>query len=162
MIAGIRKSLLEGVERMMTSEEIAQLIESRVNGIGLNRARAIARTEIVRAHAEATLDRLEAHGVGFVSALVEYTIADDQACPICKALAATDNGYGAGLYTIEQARGIIPVHPNCRCAWLPALKALAVQRRANAPSDAGQVVPLVLAALRRESRVLDWLLGGRR
>jgi hypothetical protein len=34
-------------------------------------------------------------------------------CPDCEALDETQ-------YTIEEAHGLIPYHPNCRCAFIPA------------------------------------------
>lgn len=152
MVAGIRGALVDGVGQRLTTDELAALINGRVDAIGLNRARTIARTEVVRAHAEATLDRLEQHGVGGVSALVEWD--EGQHCPICTALQTADNGYGPGVYTVAQARGIIPVHPNCQCAWLPVVAPLVPNVRVNT----GALVVAVIAALRQRSRLLDWLL----
>jgi SPP1 gp7 family putative phage head morphogenesis protein len=46
----------------------------------------------------------------------EYTTADDnKVCPKCRQLEGN-------VYTIDEARGIIPVHPNCRCAWNPVVR----------------------------------------
>jgi hypothetical protein len=36
---------------------------------------------------------------------------DDRVCPACQEMAANSP------YTIEQARGLIPLHPRCRCRW---------------------------------------------
>ena len=51
-------------------------------------------------------------GLGeFVNAL---TAGDDKVCVICEEIAAE------GPYSIEEAQGLLPAHPNCRCAWIPA------------------------------------------
>ena len=42
------------------------------------------------------------------------TAGDDRVCPQCAAL----NGE---IYKVEDARGVIPVHPRCRCNWLPVV-----------------------------------------
>lgn len=44
--------------------------------------------------------------------VVEVMNADDP-CPVCEDIAAE------GPYTINQARGLIPAHPNCQCAFVP-------------------------------------------
>lgn len=49
------------------------------------------------------------------SGLVEVlTAGDDDVCPICEDI--SDNG----PYNIDTARSLIPAHPNCRCAFVPA------------------------------------------
>lgn len=40
------------------------------------------------------------------------TAGDDRVCPECFELESQ-------VFTVEEARGIIPVHPGCRCAWIP-------------------------------------------
>ena len=96
-------------------------IRDRIDKVGRYRGRMISVTEVVKAHADATLDRFEQYGIGFVTALVEFATAqDDRVCQECMILSDQDNGYGAGVFTIEQARGIIPVHTRCRCGWIPA------------------------------------------
>ena len=78
------------------------------------RARIMARTEIIRAHAEAQLQEYANWGVEGVTMDVELvTAGDDRVCQQCTGLAA------GGPYTIEQARGMVPVHGQCRCAWIP-------------------------------------------
>jgi hypothetical protein len=42
------------------------------------------------------------------------TAGDDLVCPICEDIA------NSGPYDILDARGLIPAHPNCRCAFIPA------------------------------------------
>jgi hypothetical protein len=79
------------------------------------RAEMLARTEIIRAHAEASLQEFENWAVEGVEVEIEWAASGD-ACSLCLEMASN------GPYTIQQARGLIPYHPNCRCAWLPKRK----------------------------------------
>lgn len=106
----ISQGLLDGDSPQAIARELDQELD-----IGRARARVIARTETIGAHAEATLDALEEAGVDAVTAEVEFaTAGDDNVCPQCAALEGQ-------VFTIAEARGRIPVHPNCRCAWLPVV-----------------------------------------
>jgi SPP1 gp7 family putative phage head morphogenesis protein len=79
-----------------------------------SRAMTIARTEIIRAHAEGQLDAMEDLGVTEVGVMVEWSTAgDDRVCPLCAPMEGV-------VLKIREARGIIPRHPNCRCAHIPA------------------------------------------
>jgi hypothetical protein len=42
------------------------------------------------------------------------TAGDDRVCDVCDGISAN------GPYTINQARGLIPAHPNCRCVFVAA------------------------------------------
>lgn len=111
----ISRELAAGLVAGVGPREIARSISRVVDGVGIGRANVLARTEIVRAHAEATLNRFEDFGIDKVSAMVEFSTAgDDRVCPDCDALEGEE-------FTIDEARGIIPVHPSCRCAWLPVI-----------------------------------------
>jgi GNAT superfamily N-acetyltransferase len=69
----------------------------------------------IRAHAEGQLTALEAAGVEQVSAAAEYdTTGDGKVCPKCRPLDGV-------VLTVPEARGMIPRHPRCRCAWKPAV-----------------------------------------
>lgn len=82
------------------------------------RAEMLARTEIIRAFSEATLNEMQNWGVEGVNALCEFHSAnDDRVCEKCQHLEGK-------IYTIDEAHGIIPVHPRCRCIWLPWVEEL--------------------------------------
>jgi SPP1 gp7 family putative phage head morphogenesis protein len=105
--------LADGMANGKGPREIARDMAKRVDGITKKRALVIARTEIIHAHAEGQLDSMEVLGVDKATAAVEFaTAGDDRVCPRCAALEGKE-------YTIKQAHGVIPVHPNCRCAWIP-------------------------------------------
>lgn len=77
------------------------------------RAMILARTEIIRAHAEAQLQEFKNWGVEGVNVKAEWiTAGDNRVCQQCANLEGS-------VFTIEQASGMIPLHPQCRCAWLP-------------------------------------------
>jgi SPP1 gp7 family putative phage head morphogenesis protein len=106
--------IVEGFAQGKGPLEIARQLNERVDKIGINRARTIARTEVIRAHAEGQLDVLEDMGVEEVGVAVEWSTAgDDRVCPRCLPM-------GNVVLKLKEARGMIPLHPNCRCAFIPA------------------------------------------
>lgn len=109
----IKRELFNGLRQGNTVSEIANNINDRIDKIGITRSKKIARTETVRSYAEATLDRYEDEGLDQVTTKAEFTTAgDSRVCPTCSAMEGN-------VYNISEARGLIPVHPLCRCAWLP-------------------------------------------
>ena len=115
MAQQISRELTDGLTQGLNPVDIAKNLNAKVDGIGKNRARMIAQTETIRAHAEGQLDELERMGVKHVGVQVEFSSAhDNRTCPICRKL---DNK----KYTLEKARGIIPVHVCCRCCFRPVV-----------------------------------------
>lgn len=111
----ISRVLSDGLARGLNPNEMARTIADRIDKVGIHRARVLARTEIIRSHAESSLNRYAEAGVREVVASVEFqTAGDDRVCEQCAGLEGT-------RYTIEEARGVIPVHPQCRCAWVPVV-----------------------------------------
>lgn len=118
MDAGISRTLAQGLTEGVGSSELGRRIAADVEDIGIARARLIARTEIVNAHSEATLNSFQEMGMDGVEVLAEFSTAGDgNVCPRCSALEGK-------VYAIAEARGLIPVHPRCRCAFIPAVKDL--------------------------------------
>lgn len=77
------------------------------------RATILARTEIIRAHAEAQLQEFKNWGVEGVNVKAEWvTAGDDRVCQQCASLEGS-------IFTLEKAQGMLPLHPQCRCAWIP-------------------------------------------
>jgi len=112
MSSTLAQAIVEGVGM----REVSARLVADVGKIGIVRARRLARTEIIRSHAEATLNGYEEAKIEGVEVLSEFTTAgDDRVCVTCQALEGK-------VFTVDEARGVIPVHPNCRCAWLPIVK----------------------------------------
>lgn len=112
-ISGI---LASGIAAGENPKVIAKDMADRVAKIGKTRAKVIARTEVISAHAEGALNSYKEAQIEGVHADVEFSTAgDSRVCSQCKSLNGRE-------YTVEGARGVIPVHPNCRCSWLPVIK----------------------------------------
>ena len=95
---------------------LARQINGRVDKIGITRARTLARTETINAYTQSSLNTFETMGIEEVGLSVEYaTAGDDRVSTICQSREGN-------VYSIEDARGIIPAHPNCRCTWIPTKK----------------------------------------
>lgn len=80
------------------------------------RTEMIARTESSRANAEGALNVYEAEGVTTEWIAVAGNEFDPEFCQ--------DND--GKVFTIAEARGMIPVHPNCECIWGPHVEVAAV------------------------------------
>jgi len=106
--------LVEGLSRGHGPAKIAKLMNDAISGIERKRALVIARTELAYAHSEGQLDAFEAMGVDKIGVMVEWsTAADDRVCEMCGPMEGD-------VMSVQEARGLIPRHPNCRCAYIPA------------------------------------------
>lgn len=76
------------------------------------RAERIARTETIQASAQGAIYGYEEAGV---RQLEFYAALDERACEDCMALHEQ-------RFPIGEAEGIITVHPNCRCIWIPVVE----------------------------------------
>lgn len=116
--------LTRGLAQGLPIKKLARLLNQRVDKIGIRRATLLARTEIIRAHAEATLNRYEEYGLQNVVGMAELqTAGDHRVCPRCRSLEGK-------VFKISEARGVIPVHVQCRCVFLPVLVSdMAANRR---------------------------------
>jgi SPP1 gp7 family putative phage head morphogenesis protein len=129
MSTQISRILTQGFLNGEAPALIARKLVAAINGTGMGelgitdtlgrfipamrRAEMLARTETIRSFAESTLQEYRNWGIEGVSALVEFqTAGDDRVCSICEHLQGK-------VFTLDEASGIIPVHPNCRCCWLP-------------------------------------------
>lgn len=114
----ISRVLAAGIGRGAAPGDIARAINDRVSKIGMARAKTLARTEVISAHAEASLNSYEEAGVEGVDVLAELaTAGDGKVCEECEALERQVEADGG--WPLDRARGVVPVHPNCRCAWIP-------------------------------------------
>jgi SPP1 gp7 family putative phage head morphogenesis protein len=91
-------------------KEIENSVKGYENKLHRNRAENISRTETARAQSEGTL---EGYRQGGIVEKVEFLSAEG-ACDECQAL----NGK---RYSLDEASGMIPVHPSCRCCFIPII-----------------------------------------
>lgn len=111
----ISRVLANGMAEGRGPMDVARDMMDEVEEIGIKRARLLARTEITNAHAEASLNSYEEAEIEGVRVMAEFTTAgDDEVCPECEELEGQE-------FELDEARGMIPVHPNCRCAFLPVV-----------------------------------------
>lgn len=111
----VSRELTEGFAQGWNPRKIASAINDRVESIGYVRSKTLARTEVIKAHADSTLNRYKEEGVDDVAGKAEFdTAGDADVCSICRPLEGE-------VMSIAEASGLIPLHPNCRCAWLPVV-----------------------------------------
>lgn len=108
----LANGLLQGANPSKIAREMVRTVENLTKA----RALVITRTEIIHAHAEGQLDSYERQGIEEVGAEVEWSTAgDDAVCPKCESMEGK-------IFTIVDARGLIPLHPSCRCSWSPIIR----------------------------------------
>lgn len=111
----IAEVLSDGLGQGFTPDRIAAAIIDRVEKIGVTRSHLIARTEIISAYNEAELNTYEDAGIEGLGLEVEWLTAGDlRVCPDCDEASKKE-------WTVATARGILPLHPRCRCAWVPKI-----------------------------------------
>ena len=120
-IQGITTKLTQEISRAIrathdTTDSFARLASSLRFLVGPLRDRVgtLTRTELVRAQAAGQVDAYQSLGVPGIVGIPERP-NNQTACGRCNALAGK-------VYTPQEARGVIPVHPRCRCAWRIAVK----------------------------------------
>lgn len=145
---------LKGVTAHMSQEIGRVLADGLVGGVApellyrhlaktldghLVRAVTVARTELTHAHAEGQLDAFEAVDPDMeLSVLAEWVTAS-KPCNLCAPMSGM-------ILTITQARGLIPRHPRCQCAWVPAN----VAGRRVSPTTRARLERAILRSVRAE------------
>ncbi len=104
----IRKALAEGFAEGESIQQLTKRIEGYFEDNAKYRAEMVARTEVISASNEGALHRYELEGID----KSEFYPAPD-ACEVCLGIAQDP------IMITKDSHGIIPVHPFCRCVWLP-------------------------------------------
>lgn len=134
----ISRVLAQGIADGDGPRLLARKMISVINGTGMGelgitdtlgrfipasrRAEMLARTEIIRAHHQATIQEYRNWAVEGVVVKAEFvTAGDDRVCEQCLALERQ-------VFTLDQIEGMIPVHPQCRCIALPFKQSLITRR----------------------------------
>jgi SPP1 gp7 family putative phage head morphogenesis protein len=107
-LEALREQLSLGFELGESIAQITKRIEGYFDDTARWRAERIVRTEVIAANNEGALHRYELEGIS----KSEFFPSPD-ACEQCSPL--------AGEYITKDSHGMIPVHPNCRCVWLPVV-----------------------------------------
>lgn len=113
MATRMSRTLMDGLSRGANPRDLVKSLVADLD-VSATRAETIARTEIIRAHSEGQLDSFEKLGVEEVGVAVEWdTAKDGRVCRHCRPLQGV-------VLTVQEAHGMIPAHPSCRCAFIPA------------------------------------------
>jgi len=104
----LRIQLVDGFAEGESMPKLASRVRSIFKDCSERRSLVIARTEVIAASNEGALEGYKASGLVDKA---EFYPAD--ACEVCMVL--------VGEYPLDEAHGMIPVHPNCRCCWLPVI-----------------------------------------
>lgn len=109
-----RKRIGDVLSGAFRSGEQISTISEKINKIVKDKTKAesIARTETIRASNEGKLLEMEDRDVERVKVLVA---PDERTCEECKK-------YDSKTFTLEKAKGIIPIHTNCRCTFIPVIE----------------------------------------
>ncbi len=114
----INKTTLEALRRELSlgfaeGESIQQLTK-RIEGYFIEnakyRAEMVSCSEVIASANEGALHRFELEGVD----KSEFLAAPD-ACEVCLPL-------DGEIRPTKESHGIIPLHPFCRCVWLPVIE----------------------------------------
>ena len=96
----------------LTAAQVNKRVDRYHDRLLRRRSEMIVRTESSKAYNEGLIESHLQLGTKYLDFL-----ANADACPICTPL-------DGSTYSIEAARGVIPVHPNCRCSWVRRRRSL--------------------------------------
>ncbi len=122
MDSQISSALAEGLRKGSSPKEIAKILINRVDKVGKHRAILLARTESIRAHHLASMQEYRNAGVNGVTVKAEWSTAGDGR--VCRRCAPLDYDRTGKVFTVDEIEGLIPLHPQCRCAALPHIEEL--------------------------------------
>ena len=107
-LTAIKAEIATGLEQGESMQQIAKRIGVWFDKTKQWKAKMVARTEVIAASNEGALHRYELEGIH----KSEFYPSPD-ACIDCTSL--------AGDYQTSESHGMIPVHPSCRCVFLPVV-----------------------------------------
>ncbi|MDR0706004.1 MAG: hypothetical protein LBF88_13610, partial [Planctomycetaceae bacterium] len=104
MVQSVKQIILVGIRKFWTPKQIAKAVQDEIERYE-KRSETSVKDDLVRAHGESQLDAFAELGHNDVTAIIE-TAGDYKVCAKCRMLEGRE-------IPIEQARGLIPAHPNC-------------------------------------------------
>ena len=113
----ISRVLAQGIAEGRNPRQLARILNDRVEKIGKTRARTLCRTEIIRAHHQATIAEYRSFAVEGVRIKAEWLTAGYNVCPECVDMEVRSK---SRPFTLDEIEPMIPLHPNCRCVAIPA------------------------------------------
>jgi hypothetical protein len=104
--------VIDALHRNVAPRTLARTLAANLERSLKKRGIPLSHAEVVRFHADGELDGFENLGADRLRLDVEWKTMEDP-CPKCAAMAGE-------VFPIEEARGVIPLHPQCRCSWVLA------------------------------------------
>ena len=136
MSQSISRTLAQGLLEGKSPRTIARELNKDVDKIGINRARTLAQTEIIRAHHSANIGEYRIAGAEGVEVIAEFlTAGDARVCIRCASLAGQ-------RFALDEAENLIPVHPRCRCVVIPITSETIGQERIQSPAQIKKIAGL--------------------
>jgi len=115
--------LANGITKGHDVDTIRKDLEKIIVKVSKKRAKLVVIAEVVHAQAEGQLDGFELLGVDELDAIVELlTTKKTSVCSVCKKLTAK-------VHSVKDARGLLPLHPLCKCAWSIGERALNLKQK---------------------------------
>ena len=109
-MTALRSALALGFAEGESIQQLSKRIEGYFTDNAKYRAEMVSRTEVISASNEGALHRYELEGID-----KSEFYPSPGACEVCLEIAQDP------IYVTKESHGVIPVHPNCRCVWLPVV-----------------------------------------
>lgn len=106
------KVMVRGINPAQISNTLFPHINGKVKNAS-KVAKRLAVTETARVQDVAQMESIKKAGYEYC-----HWIAEPTACSVCTNIGHQNNGYGEGVYKLDDVP-MIPEHPNCRCAKAP-------------------------------------------
>lgn len=147
----ISRVIADGKATDLPQQQVRRLIKQEIDK-GFNKAVRILQTEITRSHAEGQLAAYDRLGVQRVGVLVEWKCSDlgttakgnPSPCKVCKPMSGV-------TFTLREAKGLIPRHPNCMCSFH-----LVASRTAEQIRQKREVERAIKRSVRAEGKQTTW------
>lgn len=104
------RTFTDGMISNKDTKDIAGQLIRDIERVAVKRLKLVAAQDIVRTYNEAKLDAYTALGVKEVAVNVEWSSGTQRTCRVCSDLSTA-------TFSIPDARGQLPVHVGCSCAW---------------------------------------------
>ena len=104
----IANGIIQGQSNQRVARNLRDQLKSTVDNQRYVTER-LARTESSRVQAQAEILSMKGNGFKYC-----IWIDEPRACAECKQIANKDNGWGKGVYLVDDVP-FLPAHPNCRC-----------------------------------------------
>lgn len=130
----ISRVLTQGIMDGDNPRLLARKLVSTINGVGMGdlairdtlgrfipaerRAGMLARTEVIRAHHQATIQEYKNWGLTGVTVRAEWSaVGDSETCERCASMSGM-------VFPLDVIQGMIPAHTHCRCIAIPTMRTI--------------------------------------